>query len=291
MIIGVDLGNYSVKTSERINFLSKITQEENFKEENKFIYNGTTYFIGEGEFSTEWIKSKKESTLPLLYIAIYKSTRQQVNDVVIGLPIQQYKNNKAELIKLIKNNRFGEVNGREIIIDNVEVAPEGASAYYNISKDIRKEIGTHQLIIIDVGGRTTDITVFKNYKIVDIKTIAVGALNVYQDIVNHINTTYTESYLLEDGETVMNEGLLIDGEKKDVSFVTGILKKYFNSIYKELQLKYDLRKGYVYLTGGGSKMFKLAFQNRLKNLLISNEPIYDNVFGFEKVGEQLWQGK
>lgn len=289
MIIGLDLGNYAVKTSTKVNFLSKITQEENFISEDKIIYNGNAYFIGHGEFSTDWVKSRKENTLIMLYTAIYKSSEELINKVVIGLPIQQYKNSKEEIRELIISNRCGEVNGRHIIIDDVVVAPEGASVIYNIKGNLRTEIGKKQLVIVDIGGRTTDVTMFFNQKIQEVKTIPVGVLNIYQDIVNYINSKYNQSFLLEDGETVLEEGLFLDGEIKDISFITHILKKHFDSIYKELQLKFNLSKGYVYLTGGGSNIFEMAFKNRLNNVVLSKDPIYDNAIGFEKVGEQLWQ--
>ena len=48
MILGVDLGNYGVKTSERVHFLSKISEMDNFTDDNKFIYNNRRLFIGEG---------------------------------------------------------------------------------------------------------------------------------------------------------------------------------------------------------------------------------------------------
>ena len=288
MILGIDLGNYGVKTSEKVNFLSKFS-ETSFTEENKVIYNEKTIFLGGGEFSTDWNKSKKESTLPLLFSAIYKSSKDNVNQVVVGLPIQQYKWNKQELKELIENNRCARVNNRQLIIEDIEVAPEGASAYYNIEYDKRIDIGNKQLIMLDIGGRTTDVSMFINKKISDIKTISVGMLNVYQDIIDTINTEYTENFTLEDGELILKEGLFLDGENKDVSFIKPILQKHFNSIYKDLQLKFNLSKGYVFLTGGGSDIFKKAFANRLNNIIVSSNPLWDNAIGFKRVGEQLWQ--
>ena len=224
----------------------------------------------------------------MLFTAIYKSSNETVNQIVVGLPIQQYKNDKDKIKRLIENNRCANVNGKQIVISDVAVAPEGASAIYNMDSNLKESIGKKQLIIVDIGGRTTDITMFFNNKIQDIKTIPVGALNIYQDIVNYINTKYNQSFILEDGEIVLEDGLFLDGERKDISFITPILKKYFNSIYKELQLKFNLNKGFVYLTGGGSNIYKIAFKNRLNNVIMSKEPVFDNVIGFERVGEQLW---
>ncbi|NFH80310.1 ParM/StbA family protein [Clostridium botulinum] len=288
MILGVDIGTYSVKTSTKVTFFSKFTQEESFTEINKININGSSYNIGEGEFSTDWDKSRKGNTLILLYSALYKSTEDNINQVVLGLPVQQYKKNKNNLIELIENNKCAKVENRNLIITDVTVAPEGASSYYSIDGSLREEIGNKQLIIIDIGGRTTDIIVFQNKIIIDVKTIPIGMLNIYQEIIDTVNTKYTESLVLEDGEGILKDGLFLKGKQQDINFVQPILKRNFNSVFKEIQLKYNTNKGYVYLTGGGSILLKLPFKNRLSNLIISNNPIFDNAIGFGKVGESLW---
>ena len=291
MILGVDLGSFSVKTSEKVTFLSKISEIDNFTGDNKIIYNDKILFIGEGEFNTDWNKSKKQNTLPLLFTAIYRSTSDNINKVVIGLPINMYKKNKDYLKQLILNNRCAKVNGRELVISDIEVAPEGAAAYYNLSPEQIKKIGSNQLIIINIGGRTTDISVFEGNKIIDIQTIPVGMLNVYQNIIDYINTKYTQSFKLEESQDIIINGLLLDGEQKDITFITPILKNCFNSIYKELQLKFNINKGFILLTGGGSISLQQAFKNRLKNIIISNNCIFDDALGFKKIGESLWLKK
>lgn len=292
MIIGVDLGNYAVKTSTGVHFLSKFIESNGFYR-NEINYDGKTIVVGEGEFQTDYKKSMKENTLPLLYSALALSNKEeQCFQLVLGLPIQQYKNNKDELIKLIEDNRAKtvEVNGkkRDIFITDVAIAPEGASAYYNLSKECKASIEKKQLVIVDIGGRTTDVCLFKDKKIKQYKTIPGGMLNIYGDIVSTINELYSQNFDLEDGEGVLKEGLFLDGEYKDVSFIKIILKRQFDSIFKELQLNFNVDKGYVLLTGGGAPTFRKAFSNRLKNLIISSDNVFDNVKGFKRVGEQLW---
>lgn len=292
MIIGVDLGNYGVKTSERVSFFSKISDKEIFTEENKTVYEDKELYIGEGEFSTDWDKSMKENTLPLLFTALARSSKENIFQVVLGLPIQQYKQNKDKLKDLIERNRGKTLRvgdkSRDIIISDVEIAPEGASAYYNLSRDSKSLIGNKPLTIVDIGGRTTDICLFQDRKIKGFKTIPVGMLNIYTDIVAEVNSRFTESFKLEDGESILREGLFLYGEQKDISFVKSILQRHFNSIFKELQLNFELSRGYVLLTGGGSLILRRPFQNRIKNVIISDDPVFDNVIGFKRVGEQLW---
>lgn len=293
MIIGVDLGNYGVKTSENIHFLSKVIESNGFYEENEVIFDGKRLVVGEGEFQTDYNKSRKENTLPLLYSALALSSKtEQYFQVVLGLPIQQYKSNKKEVIEFIEQNRCKEVivNGtkRDIFITDIQIAPEGASAYYNLTKSTKEKIGKKQLVIVDIGGRTTDVCLFKDKQIKSYKTIGIGMLNVYNDIVTTVNELYTQNFNLEDGEEILTDGLFLDGEDKNVDFIKPILKLHFDGIFKELQLNFDINKGYVLLTGGGATVFKKAFSNRLKNLIVSSDNLFDNVKGFKKVGEQLW---
>ena len=62
-----------------------------------------------------------------------------------------------------------------------------------------------------------------------------------------------------------------------------------DSIFKDLQLNFNVDKGYLLLTGGGASTFKKAFRKRLNNVIVSEDNVFDNVKGFVRVGEQLWQ--
>ncbi|MDU2292169.1 MAG: ParM/StbA family protein [Clostridium celatum] len=293
MIIGDDLGTYGVKTSEGVHFASKFIESNGFYPEKEIIIDGKAIIVGEGEFSTDYKKSMKENTLPLLYSALALSNLdEQCFQVVLGLPIQQYKSDKKDLIELIEANRSKRVTvkgiTRDIFITDVEVAPEGASAYYNLSQENKEKVGNKQLVITDIGGRTTDICLFKDCEIKKYKTVGVGMLNIYNDIVTVANELYSESFKLEDGEEILRDGLFIGGEYKDISFIKTILKRNFDSIFKELQLSFDINKGYMLLTGGGADTFSTAFSNRLNNLIVSKNNVFDNANGFKKVGEELW---
>lgn len=296
MIIGVDLGNYAVKTSNKVKFVSKISESNGFSQTNEIKINGRSLIVGEGEFETNYQKAKKDNTLSLLYSALALSSKmEQVFQVMLGLPIQQFKNNKQELINIIENNRVASVEykgtKREIIISDVEVAPECASSYYSLSDDIRNEIGKRQVCIVDIGGGTTDICLFQDKKIKEYTTLPVGMLNIYSDIINRVNEEYTQKLKLEDAEEILSDGLFLYGKKQDISFCKLILKKHFDTIFKDLQLRFNVDAGYVLLTGGGSISLQQPFKNRLNNLILSEDPVFSNALGFKKVGEQLWQQK
>lgn len=297
MIIGVDLGNYAVKTSEKCYFLSKISEEEKFSNENEVIYDYKKIFVGEGEFRTDWNKANKDTTLPLLFTALARSSKDTYFQVVLGLPVQQFKQNKESLKLYIEENKTKKLilNGiqRDIVITDIEIAPEGASVYYNLSDDEKYSIGKKPLLIVDIGGRTTDITLFKqegSKKIIaDYKTVSTGMLNIYSDVVDKINEVFTINYSLEEGEEIIKNGLFLYGKDQDLSFIRPLIKKHFDRILKEMNLKFNVDQGYVLLTGGGSNALQIPFKKRIPNLIISKDAIFDNATSFKKVGEVLWQ--
>ena len=133
MILGIDLGNFSVKTSEKFSFISKIKEGVSFTEKNNFTLDGVNYSIGEGEFSTDWNKSKKQNLIPMLFYSIAKCSKEDINQVVIGLPIQQYK----------KDNLFLERKKSKIYNDFIELSnKEKRKADYKeyLNSDHWKEI-------------------------------------------------------------------------------------------------------------------------------------------------------
>lgn len=287
MILGIDVGNYSLKTDTEINIKSLVSNEENIlgsgivleMDNNKFI-------IGEGNFETELNKSSKDNFLPLLYTGIAISSKDDFNSVVCGLPVNQYKENRKILEDLISSNKVKSIriNGvtRTLVIDNFKVYPEGIGAYYNLSLN-------EDVILIDIGGRTTDIAYIADNKHQKSSTVAVGTLNIYKSIADIMNSKYSLDLGLKDIDRIIDRGtLIIDGEKINLSFITSILKENFMKIKEDLDFKFPARTEKIVLVGGGANLFKKAFMNRYSNCIIANDPIYSNAKGFKKVGEKLW---
>ena len=98
-----------------------------------------TYYIGEGNFETELNKSSKNNFLPLLLtgIALNMNKNDVFQQIVCGLPINQYKANKEALEDMVLSSRVREIklNGepRKIVITDFKVYPEGVGAYYSLN--------------------------------------------------------------------------------------------------------------------------------------------------------------
>ena len=104
MKLGIDIGNYNVKTSEGIIFKSAIS--ENIEFGNHFdkieIYN-KVYYIGTGKLEVDYRKFDKDNYEPLLLAAICKSSNSVENTIGLGLPIKQYYVFKDELRNKLVN--------------------------------------------------------------------------------------------------------------------------------------------------------------------------------------------
>ena len=286
---GIDVGNYSLKEYPNTNIKSLVSLEENILGSKLHLeYENKHYYIGEGNFETELNKSNKENFLPLLLtgIALNSNKDDIFMQIVVGLPINQFKANKHSLENLILSSRVREIKlnniNRKIIISDFKVYPEAIGAYYSLDSQ-------EDVIIVDLGGRTTDVAYIVNKKVVTSSTIAVGTLNIYKDIADKLNSEYGLDLGLPEAERIIEKGFLeIDGLKISLSFVTDILKRNFMKINDDLTIKYPIRTEKIVLVGGGSVLFKQAFKNRYNNSSVADNHIFANSIGFLKVAKELW---
>ncbi|MCX7903293.1 MAG: ParM/StbA family protein [Caloramator sp.] len=282
MILGVDLGNYATKTSEGVSFLSKVSKIGNILKNSIELqtHNGT-FYIEEGEFDTEYRKVQKQNLRELFIAAVALSTDDIENQIVVGLPLSQYKQDKEILKELLTKERiqYIAINGvtKKIIIEDVEVYPEGLGSVNNFDG-----------IIIDIGGRTTDIAEIENMKVRKPFSLPVGTLNLYSDFIKVINDKYSLDLKPHDANRILKNGLKIFGEQKDISFALEVFREYVEKIISELQINYSIKTHDIKLTGGGAVLLAKAFIKRLPNAEIVDNPFFANAIGFKKVGESIW---
>lgn len=283
MILGVDLGNYATKTSEGISFLSKVSKVGNIlKNSIELQIEEGIYYIEEGEFDTEYRKVQKKYLKELLITAVALSTDDTENQIIVGLPLSQYKQDKDALKELLTKERIHhiQINGinKKIIIEDVEVYPEGIGAVD----------ASFDGIVIDIGGRTTDIAEIENMKVRNPFSLPVGTMNLYNDFIKIINDKYSLDLKTNDVDRILRNGLKIYGEQKDISFALEIFKNYVEKIINELQINYSIKTHDIRLTGGGAALLEKAFLKRLPNAEIVENPFFANAIGFKKVGEMIW---
>lgn len=296
--IGIDLGNCNLKTSKKIMVPALITRGGNYLISTGYEinFNGELFIIGEGDYDTNLNKLSKENLLPMLCLAAGLSTKEEFIRVVLGLPINQYRSNKNKMLEIIEENKIlnFKLNGldRCICIEEASIFPEGVATYYSLDIEKRKALVDQDLIILDIGGRTTDIALLKAGKkrsVAKSTSLDVGMINIYNDMINEINSLYTLGLNIEDAEGILKNGLEVDGEKQDTSFIKNIVKNNIEKVFKELNISYPVRTSPLIVTGGGGKSFFKSLKKRYPTAQLVEDNLFSNAIGYKRVGDKLWQ--
>ena len=296
--IGVDLGNCNIKTSKGIIVPSLITKGENYLISTGYqiTFNNEVFIIGEGDYDTNLDKIEKENLLPMLTLALGLSTKEQVIRIVLGLPINQYRSKKDKMLEVIEDNKILNfiLNGEErtIYIEDAAIFPEGVATYYSLDIEKRKALVDKDLIVLDIGGRTTDIALLKAGKkrsVAKSISLDVGMINIYNDLINEINSQYTLALNIEDAENIIKNGLEVDGERKDTGFIKNIIRNNIERVFKELNISYPVRTRPILVTGGGGRSFFKSIKKRYPSAVLVEDNLFSNAIGYKKVGEKLWR--
>lgn len=311
MIIGVDLGNVNVKTSEiniktdeHVLFSSKICKDQKTLElrkptdENYFTFNSESCLVGEGDFQTDPNKLDKELYKTCFLTALARSTAKNYEEfqIVTGLPASHFIQKNKDKIKEILKDRFYtvELGGEKktLIIKNLEVFPECAAPMFGMTIEQKLQVKNSDLIIVNMGGGNTNIAYFKqlNWKrtLTKSSTVMNGSLNLYSDFINAVNGEYSLNKSIEDAEDILVNGLEIYGEKQSLSFTKEIIQEHVDKIFKELNL-YPVKSSRVMFTGGACRTLKPVIQIRLKNCIFQSNYLTATAEGLKKVGVALWQ--
>lgn len=278
----IDLGNYFIKYAgeNKGSFSSKYTTDYQSYQDSfqRVEIDGFITYLTIGEFSKEYDKTNKENFIPQLMYAICKANKNETinTNLCLMLPIMQMANkqklidmvNKQKNIKLKFNGK-----GKEIIIADMLILPEGYSSYFALSTEQKKG----DICIIDLGSRTINLAIFENGKVVKLQTIKLGSYDFYTKIKNIENKDYSE----EDIQRLIDNKIITVDPKEYALFLNNILnaiKPYANlNTYK------------VYWTGGTSLMLK-DYINKLslKNSTILENASTSNVDGALEAAKKVW---
>jgi plasmid segregation protein ParM len=211
-------------------------------------------------------------------------------NLVVGLPIGQYKTQKDKFRKMIMAYNDSEVifQGKQMHIktNDVYVLPQGIGALLSLN-----EINGN-VIIIDWGGLTIDIAyleIVNGYPILHkFDTWTNGIQKIYSKLINAVNEKYNLTRDITFSENILVNGLFINGEKVALDFLTSTVREYIDPIVTELKINYPVANTSIYLTGGTSTislvtdMFKTYFPHAK---LMPNSQ-FANAIGYGKVAEQ-----
>lgn len=276
----IDLGNFFLVSNAGISIENRYVinnQRETLGAETITV-DGKTYFFGEGTFDKEYNKTAKEFIPALLYL-IDKSTRADEVDIIMGLPII-HMSLKDKFIEALQgqtftfSNRRGE---RTIKISKLHVMKESFSVYYSLPAAER--VG--RVAIIDIGGRTTNVSVFIDGKEArEGITLPKGTIDYFANIAQYL-TAQGGNFEIEEIHSYMMDGFNIS----DFANITTNFVDYIaNELVREIP---NLNMYKVKLAGGGAEFFENDFKKyyteckKLKNCLTAN------VDGNEQIGALL----
>jgi plasmid segregation protein ParM len=281
MILGYDGGSSMSKNSKGIIIESKVSKVESLNSSDSLILDGTKYFLGEGEYDTNYRKIEKLNYLPLLFGSLALTTKDTFNQIAVGLPISQYKEDKESLKNLILTNRekWLTINGEDkhLIIEDVAVFPEGALTVSD----------TFEGIVVDIGGRTTDICSieFRNNKrkILNLLSYPRGTQNLYSDFIKSLNNKEGLDLKDTDIERILKNGLKIYGQPIEINFALEVFKEFIDDLISKLQIEYSLKTYDVSLVGGGAELLYKSIKKRVPNCNLIENSLFANAIAYEEL--------
>lgn len=285
MILAIDLGNYNIKTSEGIHFISTFAEFDGIDPgERKLLnYNGKDYVMElKSSFDNEFNKTKK-NYIPNLLWAINRSLPRGVDSVsiVLGIPVENLGTvNKFK--EELENKKFVfRVRGNEkrsILINKVAVVAEGVSSFYTLPETERM----NDTLIIDIGGRTTNVVSFKNGRIEHKKQINRGMINYYEDVASKYNSK-GECVNTEDIKNLIEKGIV------DIDTVTFYKNELVKYIFNQVKTKCNRDYYKIWFTGGGSIELKETILRLEPKANFMDNALFTNVNGNKRIALTQWR--
>lgn len=287
MNLGIDIGNYNVKTSEGVIFKSAVS--ENIEYGNKFDkieIDSKTYYLGTGRLEIDYRKFDKENYIPLLLGAICKSSNSIENRIGLGLPIKQYSSCKQELIDKLTNKTYDVTYNdirRRIRITDVQVFPESVAGIIAHFNSTLFDVKYKDIVSVDIGGKTTDIALIRNKKVIRSSQVNTGTIDIYNCIKNSLEARYFDIKIsLDDIKDYLEKGLYYKGERQNINFDIRSCNDLFKEIYTELNLNYPINASAVVFQGGGTDLLDSVLSKKISNI-IKVDDLFANAKGYKSL--------
>lgn len=294
-VLGIDIGNFGVKTNEGLYIPSKVKTFSSIFNENGIYstYDNKKYIVGTGNYETETRKSNKENFYPLLLTSLAKSLplTENVVNLSIGLPLNQYNNKKDSLKKdILTKYRQYNINidnvDRTIIIDDLLIVPEAIGALYGIDT----EIDINNIVLADIGGLTTNILEVDNGVIKNDLTLDIGTLQLYNKLNSLLKNDFVDLKLTYDklDKILIEKTFLYYGETINAEKYINALYPFMNELYNTLKMSYSIENSPLMICGGGAKYFYDLLKNKIKNVEICLD-VFANAKGYKIIADEYFK--
>lgn len=294
MIIGADIGYFNTKyvTKDHRGIFTSVVDEDTLGLNKAMCIelNNKIYSIGStGTFASDSNKINDINFKLCLYSAIADSMRVPVDNsvkLVTGLPIAYYSKQKDSLRENLMNKmidltftKSGVEQDRTFVISDVIVFPQSAGLLI-IRPDLFSKNAYN--IVIDIGGYTTDVSLFKGKELIRFRTFQKGMIKLNGLIRSHLSTYGLDMPIMEVSDLIAGPNF-VNNIVKNSDIVT-IIEKYLTSIISDIKIEFT---EYPYSTktyiGGGSKDLE-----KYINGDVVAESIFVNAEAFYKLGISKW---
>lgn len=305
ILLGIDHGNYSIKTSNYIIPSDIINHGERDPGLDDLLhYNNQYYSISRLHGTLERNKTRDERYFILTLFSIAKELLKRnasTNSSVvlgIGVPPGHYSSStEEEYINYFKKGKTisFKYNNIDFLIriSDVYVFLQGYGALAYTTCDIVDTSKYNRFILIDIGGGTIELVSVYNMCFDREKrySLTKGTITINNQIIKKVSTQYA----LEITEEEINEVLLTNNSLIETAVQDLIKFEYRNAALKTIakarELEQDLMLTRSFFTGGGLKYMK-AFFNEKNGVKMPyfEDNIRANALGYERLLKDLLQG-
>lgn len=303
MLLGIDHGNYAVKTTgfDFVSGLAEHTVRPPMTEEI-LEYRGKYWTLSGKRLSYMRDKTQDDRFFILSLFAIAKEMERRGRyaamekiQLAVGLPPEHYGLLRDRFGAYFKNRGMVEFKyaGKpyRIFIDQVMVFPQAYAAVVPKSSQI---VRTVRLFVIDIGGYTTDVLLLRNGKpdLQFCRSLETGIITMNHEIVRKVGALHDMRIEDEHISAVLcgKEIILPEEIKAAIREETGHHAKGILDQLRELQV--DLRANPAVFIGGGSILLKSFLEQ--SPLVVQADFIEDchaNAVGYEMLAKNQMNRK
>lgn len=231
-------------------------------------------------------------------------------DIVTGLPVLEFRNQKDALEQMMSNNgrifffdmHYGpKTVSKTIKVNTVKVISQGEGAFYDFILDnngdivpSRAEIVAGTVMVVDIGYRTTDIVSMENGRYIEPLSdqFNKGVNTIHQEILRLIMEKYGIKKELKDLDQIVRDGFFYHNMKQYniENIIEQAAKPFAEDIVESLHTTSNDQLGgvnHVIFTGGGAEIiypYVLELLNTIVNTSIMDGSEFCNATGYYKYG-------
>ncbi len=332
-VLGIDIGFGFTKASNgkeslmfksilgeasEINFVSDFGNTT-FTSNLHVTIEDNSYFVGDfaeqqsaaRQFTLEHEKLLSDfvKILALTVVGRFADKEIPIN-VVSGLPVGYYRKNNKLFSKILLGHHkviYHEPGGNKVIkkvfINKVRMMPQPLGSFFNLLMDdkggiINMEMTSQKVGVVDIGFRTTDVTIFDSLRYVErgSRTIDTGISHCFSVIANKLHEkcgVAVELYRLYNA--VETGTIKLKGQEYNITNIRDqVYQQTAETIANDLNRLWssDWDIDSIILTGGGSMELSKFLQPLIQGDIIPIKNNIDlrlnNVLGYLKYGKYIW---